>query len=108
MDMIIENQGKQNMEEKYKCKITVLKKSFNKELYEQYPYGAACECGLLEVGQEYISESRWFSPEGFCPWAWSDLRPILHSVHSGTEAPFVSCCTDGLRPVIFKLERIDR
>ncbi len=107
MEKEIENQGLSNIEERYKCKITVLKKSFNKELYKLYPYGVASPCGRLEEGQVFITNNRWDPPEGFCAWAWRDLVPIIQSIHAGRAVPAISCCTDGLRPVIFKLERIE-
>lgn len=105
MDNEIENQGIRNITEKYRCKITVLEKSFNESLYMKYPYGSASACGRLEEGQVFITENRWDPPDGFCLWAWSDLQPMIHSVHSGGDFPKVSCCTDGLRPVTFLLER---
>jgi uncharacterized repeat protein (TIGR04076 family) len=100
--------GKENFDELYKCRITVLKKSFNRELYEKYPYGLGEPCGRLEEGQIFISENRWDPPAGLCVWAWSDLRPIIQSIHSGRRNPAVACCTDGLRPVTFLLEIIDK
>ena len=103
----IENQGLINIKENCKCKITVLKKSFNEELYKLYPYGNASSCGRLTEGQVFITDNRWDPPEGFCQWAWGDLRPMIHSIHAGHTVPSISCCTDGLRPVIFKLERIE-
>jgi uncharacterized repeat protein (TIGR04076 family) len=107
MEKEIENQGLANIGECYKCKITVLKKSFNEELYRQYPYGAASACGRLEEGQVFVTNNRWDPPEGFCHWAWSDLRPTIHSIHAGHAVPAIGCCTDGLRPVTFKLEQIE-
>ena len=107
MEESTEKKGIENITEKYKCKITVLRKSFNEDLYENYPYGAASACGRLEEGQVFITENRWDPPEEFCQWAWSDLRPILQSIHAGQTFPMVACCTDGLRPVFFKLERIE-
>jgi len=52
-------------------------------------------------------------PEGFCSWAWADIqRDVIH-MGLGGDFPWmkkpgvmISCCTDGLRPVVFKLERI--
>jgi uncharacterized repeat protein (TIGR04076 family) len=99
--------GKENIKEIYKCKITVIKKSFNNDLYRKYPYGPEGACGRLEEGQVFISESRWDPPEGFCIWAWSELRPMIQGIHSGNRIPKVSCCTDGLRPVTFLLELIE-
>jgi uncharacterized repeat protein (TIGR04076 family) len=107
MEKEIEEQGIRNIEEKYKCKITVLKKTFEEELYRKFPYGSASACGRLEEGQVFITSSRWDPPEGFCLWAWSDLQAMIHSIHEGSEITKISCCTDGLRPVTFKLERIE-
>jgi len=52
-------------------------------------------------------------PEGFCTSAWNDIYPSVRVLAFGGNAPWykekgvaVECCTDGLRPVIFKLERI--
>lgn len=102
-----EEEGIRNIQEEFRCKITVLRKGFNEDLYQQYPYGAAGPCGRLEEGQVFITGNRWDPPEGFCHWAWGDLRPIIHSIHAGHSVTMISCCTDGLRPVTFKLERID-
>jgi uncharacterized repeat protein (TIGR04076 family) len=93
--------------EKHKCRITVLRKDFNADWYAQHPYGEAKACGRFEVGQEFVTQSPWDPPEGFCPWAWADLRPIIHRVHAGNPTVMISCCTDGLRPVFFKFEAIE-
>jgi uncharacterized repeat protein (TIGR04076 family) len=91
----------------YKCKITVIRKSFNEDLYKQYPYGEPAACGRHEVGQEFITESEWDPPEGLCSWAWADMRFIIHSMHAGNPIVKIESCTDGLRPVLFKVERIE-
>ena len=105
MDKSIEDKGLENMQEEFQCKITVLRKLFHEDLYQQNPYGHAGSCGVLEEGQVFSSDSRWYPPKGFCPWAWSDLQPMIHAIHAGSKTSMISCCTDGLRPVIFKLER---
>ena len=107
MKECIEGKGIRNIQEKYRCKITVMRKLFHKDLYRQYPYGHASSCGVFEEGQEFITSSRWAPPEGFCEWAWADLRPMIHAVHAGSTTTMISCCTDGLRPVLFKIERIE-
>ncbi len=91
----------------YQCRITVLRKLFHQDLYDQYPYEEAKSCGRFEEGQVFITKSVWDPPEGFCAWAWADLRPIIHSICAGNSRTMVSCCTDGLRPVIFKFECIE-
>ena len=103
-----EKAGLQNCKETFACKITVLKKDFAEDLYRQYPYGGPHACGRLEVGQVFYTDSRWNPPEGFCTWAWGDLRAVIMSIHGGHPSPMISCCTDGLRPVTFKLERVER
>ncbi|MBI5961418.1 MAG: TIGR04076 family protein [Chloroflexi bacterium] len=102
-----EEQGLDNIQDKFKCRITVRKKVFHEDLYQQYPYGGAHACGRFEEGQVFITNNRWDPPDGFCHWAWADLRSIIQSIHSGHPTTMISCCTDGLRPVTFKFERID-
>lgn len=101
-------QGEGAIQERYSCKITVLRRLFHEDLFRQYPYSMGEPCGRFEEGQVFLSESRWDPPAGFCLWAWSDLRPMIQSIHAGHPTPLISCCTDGLRPVIFKLERVEK
>lgn len=89
-----------------KCKITVLKKGYDKELFQTYKDRDGKPCPLFEIGQEIIVNKWWNCPEGFCNWAWADIRPYIQQIFSGTEKT-VSCCTDGFRPVVFLLERIE-
>lgn len=99
-----------------KVKITVVKKVNTKDLFgDNLPVQStiAPECTAVQLGQEFTSE-KGGCPEGFCPWAFADIqRDIVHLLFSG-DFPWVkekgtqlSCCTDGFRPVIFKLERIE-
>jgi uncharacterized repeat protein (TIGR04076 family) len=91
--------------ENYKCKITVLRKIFHNDLYDAYPYLDASACGRLEEGQVFVTDNVWDPPVGLCTWAWSDLRYMIHSIHAGNPGPMICSYTDGLRPVLFKLER---
>jgi len=99
----------------HQVRITVLKNSFNQDFVDEYteiykgqPWKL---CDLLHEGQEFISEG-WM-PEGFCSFAWSDiLQYVLVLARGGNfvgvkPGTFVTCCTDGFRPVFFKIERID-
>jgi uncharacterized repeat protein (TIGR04076 family) len=90
-----------------RCRITVLIRSFNKDLYFQYPSGAPEVCGRLVEGQQFVTENRWDPPEGLCTWAWADMRPIIHAIHGGDTTVRIFSCSDGLRPVLFKLERVE-
>jgi uncharacterized repeat protein (TIGR04076 family) len=101
-----QEQGMENIIENYRCRITVLRKDFHTDLYQQHPYGHAAPCGRLEVGQVFLTDNRWDPPAGFCTWAWRDLLPVIHSIHGGHPVTMTSCCTDGLRPVTFLLERV--
>jgi len=97
-------------------KITVVKKLHNKDMFGDNPplgFTAVPQCDKLEVGQEFISEEG-SCPPGFCAWAFADIqRDIIH-LRLGGDFPWIkekgaalSSCTDGVRPVIFKLERIE-
>ncbi len=64
-------------------------------------------CTAVRDGQEFVIEKPWIKPEGMCDWAWGDMRPSLPYVFSGMWGKqTVVCCTDGFRPVFFKIEQI--
>jgi len=98
-----------------KVKITVMKKLNYKDILGPNPqveFTGAPECDRLEVGQEFVSDEGRF-PTGFCAWAFADIQRDITHLRLGGDYPWtkekgtvVSCCTDGFRPVIFKLERI--
>ena len=99
-----------------KVKITVLKKEFYKDYAEEYlTSGAlASSCPELETGDEFIYEGGAKMPNKFCPYAWQDIYSSV-SVLSGSKdidntwyknsKTKIICCTDGIRPVVFKLEQ---
>jgi uncharacterized repeat protein (TIGR04076 family) len=100
------------------CKITVLKRTFHQDLVDAYKTEEAAQqmglCPLFHEGQEFLADQPWSSPEGFCTWAWADMRQYVLAACSGGEFPgakpsntFITCCTDGFRPVIFKVERVE-
>lgn len=100
-----------------KVKITVLKKEFYEELAEDYlTEGAgAGACALLNVGDTFLFEGSAQMPEGFCPWAWIDIYQSVNAISAGaTFTPWnrgdgqtIVCCTDGIRPVVFKVEAVE-
>jgi uncharacterized repeat protein (TIGR04076 family) len=96
--------------ERHQVRISVLKKHFHKEFVEQYAAHPEIwtECKQFEVGQEFVTsrEAPWAMPEGFCGWAWADIQKLVYGMARGGQEVFVTCCTDGYRPVIFKLERV--
>ena len=96
-------------------KITVVKMLDNKELFgDNSPVLFVCDtvCGKFTTGQEFLSvEGK--CPEGFCSWAFADIQRDITHLRFGGDYPYIknkgttlSCCTDGVRPVIFKLERM--
>ena len=71
------------------------------------------KCSLFEEGDEIIIDDINKYPDGFCLWAWRDIYKDLSILYFGGEFPrpergcaYVSC-TDGRKPVVFKLERIE-
>jgi len=94
-------------------KITVLKKLKTDDVFQKYAEGnVEDECPLVDLDRQYIVNERMEMPEGFCSWAWADIqRDVAHLALGGDfpwirdEGTMLSCCTDGLRPVVFKLER---
>ena len=105
------------MAEKSKVKITVIKKLgmkdiFGKELPE-VAEGVEEVCNVINEGQEFVVQEDGKIPQGFCTWAWHDIYPEVTTLRFGGNFTWIkkeglvySCCSDGLRPVIFKLERI--
>jgi len=97
--------------ERNDVKITVLGTTENPEIFGEYAAeGVKPRCPLMEEGREFISEAMRM-PEGFCSWAWADIqRDVAHLTMGGSfpwmkePGTMISCCTDGLRPVVFRLE----
>ncbi len=96
-----------------KCKITVLKRTIHQDLVDEYVKENMALCERFQDGQEFIVEGPFSQPEGFCAWAWADIRKEVFAVALGgnlfwaKQGVAIVCCTDGYRPVIFKVERVD-
>ena len=103
------------MVELRKVKITVLKRFNPSEVFETSPVTPVAPleaCELFRDGQEFIVENLGM-PEDFCTSAWVSIYCNVRILSFGGDLPWfkekgvsVNCCIDGLRPVIFKLERI--
>lgn len=87
-------------------KVTVLKVTLDEELDQQYRNGGAGPCPVFREGQEFTIESPFLHPDDFCHWAWADIRSFIQRMYFGREEPVIACCTDGIRPVFFKIERM--
>ena len=99
------------------CKITVLKTLYHADLVEEYrrPDVPKGPCKFFKVGDEFIVNYLTEKPEDFkCDWAWHDIHKIIMILMTngnfGTwmknKHNFITCCTDGIKPVIFKIERM--
>jgi uncharacterized repeat protein (TIGR04076 family) len=93
-------------QKKFAVKLTVLKRGFEKEYADKFRNGQGAPCPKFKDGQEFTMGSQWGVPEGFCEWAWADVRTYIHDVFA-TGMTTVGCCTDGFRPVFFKIERVE-
>ena len=97
-------------------KIKVIKKVNNLELAEEYCVAgvSACPCPAFTEGQEFITQNL-DQPANFCTWAWDDIFKyvtLLHcrgdmSDHMNRQNTVIACCTDGIRPVVFRIEKIN-
>lgn len=101
----------------YGVKITIAKTEYYPDLVEDVDLEIEKEfgpCPFFQVGQEFVVENIDKIPEHFCSWAWADIErdvamilfgatpePVLKNKHS-----MYSSCDEGLRPVVFKIERI--
>jgi len=99
--------------ERMKARITVLKCMDNRRIQEQeHIEGRGGPCDAFEVGQTFVAG--WDVPNGFCSFAYADIHDDLVMIqcggspdHIGPEHTAISCCRDGLCPVVFKIERLD-
>lgn len=104
-----------------RIKITVVKKLKTEDIFghnvPKISEEASC-CERFEEGDTFISEDvNMGMPGGWpCPWAYNDIYRGLVVLQYGGDFRSVGikekglvylACTDGLRPVIFKLERLE-
>jgi len=94
------------VQKNYAVKLTVLKRGYEKQYADAFLNGQSGPCPKFKDGQEFVIPSQWLMPAGMCEWAWGDIRTYIHDVFLGGKTT-VGCCTDGFRPVFFKIERVD-
>ena len=95
-------------------RVTVLKRELYKDLVDKYAADKSLPlCPKFKDGQVFNLNAADI-PSDFCSWAWADIQRDVVSVYRGANYPWinqenaiVSCCTDGLRPVVFMIEAID-
>jgi uncharacterized repeat protein (TIGR04076 family) len=97
-------------------KITVIRMMANADLAREYCQGEPVACPKFKMGQEFFTDLE--RPDGFCDWAWNDIYKYVLVLRSqgnfGTAYKWmkdnhtvIACCTDGFRPVVFKIERVE-
>ena len=99
------------------CRITVIRRTIHRDLMNEHmdeERGTFDRCQAFEDGQEFFIEGFPLQPAEFCDWAWADIHKDVMAVMFGGNYPWIrqagtaiTCCTDGLRPVIFKVERLE-
>lgn len=103
-----------------KVRITVVRLPIYEDLVdkyvdkERYPSGFG-PCSRWTLGQTFTIEEWPNKPDDFsCDWAWSDIQRDVAMVMFGGNPPWMAekgqaltCCSDGLRPVSFLVERIE-
>jgi len=100
-----------------KIKITVVKKFTAEEVFDgnvpdYFPSTFKSPCPMFELGQEFIVE-RLECPEGFCHWAFTDIQKDIVTIDFNNNedwygmTPNWVTCTDGMRPVVFQIEKME-
>lgn len=101
-----------------KGNVTVLQVQDPKELFGDDPLVTLSPgfgpCDIHHVGQEFTVELDHKMPDGFRHYSWYWIHTAVRMLLFGGDYPWaidkgsaVVCCNDGLRPVIYKLERIE-
>jgi len=99
-----------------KVKITVLKRYLDEEIVKEYGSEGIGKCSVLKEGDEWITGHG--KPENFCDDAWVAIQHYVFALAHDCEMFYdgrwvkqpgtaICSCNDGLRPVIFKIEKID-
>ena len=70
-------------------------------------------CHKMIEGEEFTVDDIETIPKGFCGWAWRDIYKDLSvlffdgNFYRPEKGVAYVSCTDGRKPVVFKLTRID-
>lgn len=99
-----------------RCKITILKRTFDEELAKEYGVPGLGKCPMMMEGQVFYAD--YSKPDGFCDEAWKAIYQYVFALSHGSEIFYygdwikekgvaICSCNDGLRPVIMKIERTE-
>lgn len=100
-----------------KVRVTVVRKVDMRTIHPDEDMGNVDRmepvCQAFNVGDEFIVDGNG-CPEGFCQGAFIDIFRFISGLRWGASYSWVkepgmilSCCTDGFRPVVFRLERME-
>lgn len=101
-----------------RVRITILKTDFDADLARLYGAPEVTgPCSLLKPGQ-VIWCDRHYQPAEICGEAWKCMQHYVYALYHGATEPFgkgwmrdgnvaIATCNDGLRPVTFKIERVE-
>ena len=107
---------------RHKVKITVMKREYYQDLADEFLVDPQVgKCSKFYEGQEFMvdqSEYYTFTHDGkFCQAAWDTIKEKVYAGLQGGRffregwhkdtSKQILCCDDGVRPVVFLLERID-
>ena len=109
---------------RHECKITVLETKVFKDLQKEYladPESGVCPCfkkgDIFHLKRTPEQDDFYHMLDGkFCSEAWDCVSRYVYTalqggsiMHAWTndDRMMIACCSDGTRPVIFKIERID-
>ena len=105
-----------SMSSKPKLKITVLKRLDPQEMFDTLPVTLKKPmgpCSIFHDGQVIHVDESLRMPDGFCETAWRNFYHNIRTLGYGGGLPFfeetnvaINSCTDGMRPVIFKIEQV--
>ena len=70
-------------------------------------------CDAVAEGDVFVVGRDRGIPEGFCPSAWASIGDTVSLIQWGGDyypnlprGTAITCCSDGIRPVCFRLERL--
>jgi len=95
------------------CKITVLRRTINEDFANEYTKAKSELCPKTSEDQVFFSIDG-AKPDDFCEFAWIDIYKYIFALtfkgnfNEWMIGPniVIACCTDGIRPVFYKIERV--
>ncbi|SFM29244.1 TIGR04076 family protein [Pelosinus propionicus] len=100
-----------------KCKIEVIKTTFDEDLVRAYGCKGLGKSPMHKVGDIYYGD--YAKPKDLCDEAWKAMYQYVFALAHGSDIFYygdwidkpgmaICSCNDGLRPVIFKITATDQ